>query len=195
MKILIVDNYDSFVYNIVQCVRETTVHGKVPEIEVHHCDAIPFSRLEHFDSVIMSPGPGIPSEAGALMDVIERCWLTHPILGICLGFQAIAEYFGAKLKNLEAPLHGHISPLNIVAPDDKLLHDAPANPVVGRYHSWVVEPSSLPSSLIATSFDEQGNIMSISHESLPIFGLQFHPESFITNFGKNIFQNFLDIRE
>ncbi len=191
MRILIVDNYDSFVYNIVQAVRETTIKGKSPEIEVHHCDAIPFMRLDQFDAVIMSPGPGMPSEAGALMDLIERCWLTHPILGICLGFQAIAEYFGGTLRNLASPLHGHISPLRITDKECPLFKGIPEHPVGTRYHSWVVVPESLPESLRATSFDEQGNIMSIAHESLPIFGLQFHPESFQTNCGAQIFKNFL----
>ncbi len=187
-KILVIDNYDSFVFNIVQLLREAP---ETPLFDMVHNDCIDFTRLEEYGGLLLSPGPGVPSEAGELNKLIEKCSHSHSILGICLGHQAIAEVFGAKLVNLPFPLHGHHSLLTPVGEGDMLLRELDGPAVVGRYHSWVVDPEGLPEDLQVTSVDESGNIMSLKHRSLPVFGVQYHPESYMSNCGKILISNWL----
>lgn len=189
MKILVIDNYDSFVYNIVQLLRETS---RTVNFDVTFNDQIDFDKLPEYNGLLLSPGPGIPSEAGNLLPLIRHCRQTHSILGICLGLQAIAESFGARLKHLDSPLHGHISRLRIADKHDPLTGDLPQPVVVGRYHSWVVDEASLPDCLQVGSYDEDGNIMSLYHKNLPIYGLQFHPESYMSNCGIGILEHWID---
>lgn len=200
MKILLVDNYDSFVYNIVgllrQC-REVMDGGGGLEWDVVRNDEIPPGGMEGYDAVILSPGPGIPSEAGDMMRLIGRCVGTHAILGVCLGCQAIAEYFGAGLCRLPVPRHGHRSRLEGIATDDDLLGGLAGDEemLVGRYHSWVIDGNTIgdDSELMITSRDEEGNIMSVSHRWLPVYGVQFHPESINTPQGIKIMQRFIGL--
>lgn len=187
-KILVIDNYDSFVFNIVQLLREASM---VPQFDVVRNDRIDFNLLGEYSGIILSPGPGLPSEAGALLRLINYCKLTHPMLGICLGHQAIAECFGASLYNLPYPLHGHRSVLHRTNEGDNLFAGISGSITVGRYHSWVIDPATLPSQLIVSSVDEQHNIMSFYHCDLPIHGVQFHPESFISDCGPQIMENWL----
>lgn len=188
MRILVIDNNDSFVYNIVQMLREASA-----EVGVQRGSHAYRHLRTGCDGVILSPGPGLPAETEGLTEAVDAALQAGiPILGICLGHQALAEHFGARLLNMEAPLHGHPSRLTIVDPDDPLLRNLPDPALVGRYHSWVVDPASLPENLSASSRDEQGNIMSFRHRVLPVHGVQFHPESFISNCGRAIFRNWLD---
>lgn len=189
-KMLIVDNYDSFVYNIVQLLREAS---GAPAFDVVRNDRLDFRRLEEYGGILLSPGPGLPEEAGDLLALVERCRASHPMLGVCLGHQAIAVSFGASLQNLAHPLHGHPTVLQNVAADDPLLAGLPERATVGRYHSWVVEASTLPAALAVTSVDEEGHIMSFRHTSLPLHGVQFHPESCISDCGRRILENWLAI--
>lgn len=189
MRILIIDNYDSFVFNIVQLIKETAYK---PLFDVVKNDAIPFDTLNHYQGIILSPGPGIPSEAGDLMKLIDLCATTHSILGICLGHQAIIEYFGGKIINLRAPMHGHRSYLTITDSTDSLFRNIKDGTAIGRYHSWSADKSSLPTCLTVSSYDEEGNIMSVKHNNLPIHGLQFHPESYISECGSSIINNWLE---
>lgn len=188
-KILVIDNYDSFVFNIVQLLREAP---EAPQFDIVHNDCIDFSRLEEYGGLLLSPGPGVPSEAGELNLLIEKCIHSHSILGICLGHQAIAEVFGAGLLNMPFPLHGHHSVLTQVGEGDPLLYGMEGQVVVGRYHSWVVNSEDFPQDLQVTSVDEAGNIMSLKHRQLPIFGVQYHPESYMSNCGKCLISNWLN---
>lgn len=189
MRILIIDNYDSFVFNIVQLIKETAYK---PLFDVVKNDAIPFDTLNHYQGIILSPGPGIPSEAGDLMKLIDLCATTHSILGICLGHQAIIEYFGGKIINLHAPMHGHRSYLTITDSTDSLFRNIKDGTAIGRYHSWSADKSSLPACLTVSSYDEEGNVISVKHNNLPIHGLQFHPESYISECGSSIINNWLE---
>ena len=189
MRILIIDNYDSFVFNIVQLIKETAYK---PLFDVVKNDAIPLDTLNHYQGIILSPGPGIPSEAGDLMKLIDLCATTHSILGICLGHQAIIEYFGGKIINLRAPMHGHRSYLTITDSTDSLFRNIKDGTAIGRYHSWSADKSSLPACLTVSSYDEEGNVMSVKHNNLPIHGLQFHPESYISECGSSIINNWLE---
>jgi anthranilate synthase component II len=184
MQIVIIDNYDSFVYNIVRYINDATSQ----KAAVMRNDKIDFALLEKADAIVLSPGPGIPEEAGELMKVIEQFHAEKPILGICLGHQAIGEYFGARLVQNEFPLHGKSTLINKVI-DDKLFIGLPAKFEVGRYHSWSIENNS--SVLEVTSQTDQNEVMSIKHASLPIYGLQFHPESILTPNGRQIIQNWI----
>ena len=189
MRILIIDNYDSFVFNIVQLIKETAYK---PLFDVVKNNAIPFDTLNHYQGIILSPGPGIPSEAGDLMKLIDLCATTHSILGICLGHQAIIEYFGGKIINLRTPMHGHRSYLTITDSTDSLFRNIKDGTAIGRYHSWSADKSSLPACLTVSSYDEEGNVMSVKHNNLPIHGLQFHPESYISECGSSIINNWLE---
>lgn len=182
-KILVVNNYDSFVHNILQLLRE-----ECPQTEITLClnDRIPFADLDSYQGLLLSPGPGTPGEANQLCALVEKCLSTHPMLGICLGHQAIAQVLGAKLRLLDHPLHGHKSVLRIIDRQDPLLSGLAQPVTVGRYHSWVVDRNGLPEELVASSLDEDGEIMSFHHRRLPIHGLQFHPESHLSNYGRDI---------
>lgn len=184
-KIVIIDNYDSFTYNLSHLVKELGA-----EVTVLRNDQFEMDMLERFDKIILSPGPGIPSEAGLLLNVIKEYAGKKPILGVCLGHQAIGECFGAKLTNLSEVYHGVATPINITK-DDKLFEDLPKQIEVGRYHSWAVSQEDLPNSLEVTSVSEEGFIMSLRHKKYDIRGIQFHPESVLTPVGKKIIENWL----
>ena len=186
-RVLVVDNYDSFVYNLVQILREDPLCS----FEVVTNDRIPFNRLDEFDYLLLSPGPGIPEEAGDLLALIDRCYRSHAILGVCLGHQAIGQYFGAKLEQMSSPKHGHPSTLQIRDHQDRLYKQVTEPIQVGRYHSWLLSTKSFPDCLHITATDEEGHIMSFSHKQLPIYGVQFHPESIMTPQGSIMIRNFL----
>jgi anthranilate synthase component 2 len=187
MNILILDNYDSFTYNLVHYTKE--ILGSAPA--VFRNDELSLEEVDDFDVIILSPGPGIPKEAGIMPELIRHYQQTKPILGVCLGHQAIAEAFGARLQNLKQVYHGKQTSIHITRPDSPLWKEVPAIFEAGRYHSWSVEKASLPACLHAIAVDEQGEIMAIQHSDLPVFGLQFHPESIMTDYGFQIMSNFL----
>ena len=188
MNILLIDNRDSFVYNVKALIEQCNVADRV---DVVPNDKIDFGRLGYYSGIVLSPGPGIPNEAADMPKLIDICENTHSILGICLGHQAIAEHFGAKLHNLPHPLHGKQGKLKVVKPEDILLKGLSCCETIGHYHSWVVAWEELPECIEVTATDNENNIMSFSHKSKPLYGLQFHPESFMTSCGKTIVQNWL----
>lgn len=185
MKILLIDNYDSFTYNLLHILRESGY-----ETHIAHNDEIPFAELNDYDKIILSPGPGIPAEAGNLLKLIREYAPTKSILGVCLGEQAIGEAFGATLSNLEQVYHGIQSPVKIIR-QDYLFDGLPDTICVGRYHSWVVDSQNLPSEIEVLAVDSQGQIMALRHHTFDVRGVQFHPESILTPDGKQIILNFL----
>jgi len=184
--ILVIDNYDSFTYNLVHLLQELNY-----SYQVVRNDKFELSYVENFDKILLSPGPGIPNEAGLLMDVIRQYGSSKSILGICLGQQAIAEVFGGTLFNMPKPLHGVATSLQIIDPQEPLFFGFPAESRVGRYHSWAVDPQDLPDSLQITAVDENGIIMALSHKQYDVKGMQFHPESVLTDNGKILIANWL----
>lgn len=187
MRLLILDNYDSFTYNIVHAARQL---GFMPE--VYRNDEISLDDVEVYDKIIISPGPGIPGEAGILPVLLERYAGSKPILGICLGEQAIGERFGARLRNLSEVYHGVQSPVTITVDDEYIFEGLPKRIDVGRYHSWVVDSVSFPETLEITAMSDDGEIMAVRHKSLDIRGVQFHPESVLTPEGLTILSNWLN---
>ncbi len=187
MKILVLDNYDSFTYNLVQYLREITED----EVHIFRNDAIDVEAVNNYDCIVLSPGPGIPKNAGNMPAIIKQYKNTKPILGVCLGHQAIGEAFGGTLENLEQVFHGLATDISITDKDEPLYNNLPEKIEVGRYHSWVINKNNFPACLKITSTSPDGAIMSIRHESLPIFGVQYHPESIMTPDGKSILKNFL----
>ena len=185
MKIAMIDNYDSFTYNLVHLVRELGA-----EITVFRNDQFELPDLDSFDKIMLSPGRGIPVEAGKLLDVIKTFAGSKPILGICLGEQAIGEVFGGKLINLSSVFHGVQTPAHIVA-DDSIFRGLPRDILVGRYHSWVVDANSLPDCLEVTCVSDEGQIMALRHKEYDVRGIQFHPESVLTPLGKKMIFNWL----
>jgi anthranilate synthase component 2 len=186
-KILIIDNYDSFTYNLVHLVNEIGL-----ECEVWRNDQFNLDDVDAFDKIILSPGPGIPSEAGLLLDVIDRYAPTKSIFGVCLGQQAIAEVFGGTLYNLKQPMHGIATPITVTDDEEKLFNGLPHHFNVGRYHSWVVDEKSIPDVLTVTAIDEVDNsAMALRHKQYDVRGVQFHPESILTQYGKEMMQNWL----
>ena len=188
MNILLIDNRDSFVYNVKALIEQCNVADRV---DVVPNDKIDFGRLGYYSGIVLSPGPGIPNEAADMPKLIDICENTHSILGICLGHQAIAEHFGAKLHNLPHPLHGKQGKLKVVKPEDILLRGLSCCETIGHYHSWVVAWEELPECIEVTATDNENNIMSFSHKSKPLYGLQFHPERFMTSCGNTMVQNWL----
>lgn len=187
MKILVFDNYDSFTYNLVQMIEQ--IVGE--KVEVFRNDEIPLDEIEKYDKIVLSPGPGIPSEAGILLEVIKKYAPTKSILGVCLGQQAIAEAFGGSLINLTEIYHGVATTAKTIKKEALLLKDLPENLEVGRYHSWAVNPEDFPDELEITSVDENGMIMSLQHRKYDVHAVQYHPESILTPDGKKIIENFL----
>ena len=191
MKILVFDNYDSFTYNLVHLVEKIT-HVKV---EVHRNDQIPLEKVKDYDKIILSPGPGIPEEAGLLLPLIKEYAATKSILGVCLGHQAIGQAFGGTLVNLSTVYHGVATPIKIQNSKNKkqngVLNDLPDEIEVGRYHSWVVANENFPAELEITAEDENGMIMALQHKAFDVQGVQFHPESVLTPKGEEIMRNWL----
>ncbi len=187
MKILVFDNYDSFTYNLVHAVRKLGY----TDIEVHRNDQIALADIARFDKIILSPGPGVPSESGILLEVIRTYAPTKPILGVCLGEQAIAEAFGGTLINLPEVHHGVSSEVEVVA-DDILFAGMDKKIEVGRYHSWAVSADALPDCLQVTARDADGMIMALAHKTYDVRGVQFHPESVLTPLGEKMLLNWLE---
>ena len=188
-KILVIDNYDSFTYNLVHCIEKLT--GILPS--VFRNDEIAIDEIDKYDKILLSPGPGIPSEAGICLQVIRHYASHKSILGICLGHQAICEAFGGKILNLSTVYHGIASPVKIKAIDDPLLKNIPSIIMAGRYHSWVISKKHLPECFTVTCEDENGIIMGIGHRSFDVRGLQFHPESVLTEYGPDIIKNWVEL--
>lgn len=185
MKVVIIDNYDSFTYNLCQLVTELGVN-----VTVLKNDAFVEADLEVYDKIIFSPGPGVPADAGKMEEVIRTFAGHKPMLGVCLGEQAIGEVFGAKLKNLKQVYHGVQSVVQVV--DSTCVFEGLSDEIqVGRYHSWVVDSEDLPTDLCVTAISEEGYIMALRHQMYPIYGIQFHPESILTPMGKQMISNFL----
>jgi anthranilate synthase component 2 len=185
-KILVIDNYDSFVYNLVHYLESFDV-----EVDVLRNKSIDLDSVKNYDKILLSPGPGIPDEAGQLKEVIKKYHKTKPILGVCLGQQAIMEVFGGTLNNLKQVYHGISTPIDIIVDDEPLYSGLQKNIEVGRYHSWVVS-NDLPETLEATSIDENGHIMSLRHKDYDVRAVQYHPESVLTPEGRKIIKNWID---
>lgn len=185
MKLLILDNYDSFTYNIVHAVRSL---GIIPTVRRNDC--ITLDEVDDFDKIIISPGPGIPSEAGILPQLLKRYAESKPILGVCLGHQAIGENFGARLRNLPQVYHGIKSTASVTVAD-YIFDGLPEQIEVGRYHSWVIDREGFPDCLEVTAVSPDGEIMAIRHRTLDVRGVQFHPESILTPMGITIIDNWL----
>ena len=185
MKVVVIDNYDSFTYNLVHYLEDLGA-----EVTVFRNDEFELNELNNFDKILLSPGPGIPDEAGLLKPVIKEYATKKDILGVCLGLQAIGEVFGGKLINLDKVYHGVATKVT-QQNSDELFTNLPQEFEVGRYHSWVVD-TNLPDTLVATSFDENGQIMSLRHKTYDVSAVQFHPESVLTPQGKKILENWLN---
>ena len=191
MRIVVIDNYDSFTYNLVHLVKELGA-----DVTVYRNDQFKLEDLKSFDKIMLSPGPGIPSEAGLLLDVIKEYAGVKPILGICLGEQAIGEVFGGTLVNLSDVFHGVQTPAHLsvdakTQEPDYIFKGLNRDILVGRYHSWVVDADSLPECLEITCYSDEGQVMAIRHKQLDIRGIQFHPESVLTPDGKKMINNWL----
>ncbi len=185
-KLLILDNYDSFTYNLVHLVE------KVSEIsfDVFRNDKISLEAVQQYDNILLSPGPGLPKDAGIMPQLIKQYSPTKNIFGVCLGLQAIGEAFGAKLKNLDTVYHGIATPIQVLKKDE-IFKDCPPSFMVGRYHSWVVDNIDLPTCFKITAADDEQNIMALSHATLNVKGVQFHPESILSEHGETILRNWL----
>ena len=186
-KVLVIDNYDSFTYNLVHLVNEL---GR--EVEVWRNDKFELSDVDQFDQILLSPGPGIPEEAGLLLEVIKKYAAHKSIFGVCLGQQAIAEAFGGTLQNLGRPMHGIATPIDVLDKAEVIFQDCPPVINVGRYHSWVVKAEGLPNCFVVTATDSTGEIMALRHKEFDVRGVQFHPESVLTAHGKQMMKNWLE---
>lgn len=186
-KVVIIDNYDSFTYNLAHLVKELGA-----SVTVYRNDQFSLNQLEPFDKILLSPGPGIPSEAGLLTDVIRTYAGRKPMLGVCLGHQAIGEVFGARLSNLPEVYHGVATPCELVG-HDALFAGMESCFTIGRYHSWVVSREDFPETLEVTALSDDGNIMALRHRNYAIWGIQFHPESVLTPDGRQIIANWLEM--
>lgn len=187
MRILLLDNYDSFTYNLFHLVEKLSDC----ELLVKRNDAISLQEVDDFDKIILSPGPGLPKDAGIMPALILRYYKTKSILGVCLGHQAIAEAFGAKLINLSKVYHGVARPCNLLG-TDSLFKGLKSGFLVGRYHSWVVDQESLPKELQVTAVDDEGICMGLRHQEYDIRGVQFHPESILSEGGELLLKNWLE---
>lgn len=189
MKVLLLDNYDSFTYNLVHLIESVNDEFTV---DVFKNDKILLSDVDAYQKIVLSPGPGLPKDAGIMPDVIKTYCKTKSILGVCLGMQAIAEIFGAKLKNLETVFHGIATPINANT-QTKLFKHCPSDFLVARYHSWVVDNTNLPNELEITASDKEKNIMALQHIKYNVCGVQFHPESILCEHGEQIISNWLKL--
>src|SRR5690606_13172216 len=186
-RIIVIDNYDSFTYNLVHLLNECGY-----DAPVWRNDKFELKDLAEFDKILLSPGPGIPSESGLLLDVIKEYGNTKSILGICLGLQAITEVYGGKLYNLKKPVHGTATPIDIIKSDEILFSGLPNKFLVGRYHSWAADREEFPEELEITALDNEGVIMALAHKKLDVRAVQFHPESILSEYGKEIISNWLN---
>ena len=186
-NIVVIDNYDSFTYNLVHYLEDLNA-----KVTVFRNDEFELEELQKFDKILLSPGPGVPDEAGLLKAVIQKYAANKSILGVCLGQQAIGEVFGGNLINLEKVYHGVATKVTIIVSDESLFNGLPNEIEVGRYHSWVVNSIDFPSDLEVTSIDENGQIMSLRHKIYDVKGVQFHPESVLTPNGKQILENWIN---
>lgn len=189
MNILVFDNYDSFTYNLVHLV-EKLVNGKVTVVRN---DEIPLEKVNAYDKIILSPGPGIPEEAGLLLPLIKEYAPSKSIFGVCLGLQAIGQAFGGSLINLSEVYHGVATNVKIVSDQGRLFKGMPREIQAGRYHSWVIDKATLPADLALTAEDEEGFIMALQHNKYDVSGVQFHPESVLTPQGEQILKNWLEL--
>lgn len=189
MKILVLDNYDSFTYNLVHIIREV---GFGADLEVFRNDKIGLPEVDRYEKILLSPGPGIPSEAGIMLDLIKEYGSTKSILGICLGHQGIGEVYGARLYNMPEVLHGVGTKIKLVRADDYLFKDIAQEFMVCRYHSWALDANTINGQLEINSLDEAGTVMGLSHTIFDVRGLQFHPESILTENGKQMIRNWLE---
>jgi len=195
-RILVFDNYDSFTYNLVHLIEKIVQH----KVDVCRNDQIDLDKIENYDAIVLSPGPGIPQEAGCLLPLIKRFAARKKILGVCLGHQAIAEAFGGTLINLTKVFHGVATPVKQIIVNktpseyarDRIFENIPEEFVAGRYHSWVADESTLPECLDITARDQEGWIMALRHKQYNVVGLQFHPESVLTPLGEQILKNWLE---
>jgi len=185
-KILVIDNYDSFTYNLVHYLEEMEC-----EVTVKRNNEFSLDEVSTFDKILLSPGPGIPDDAGLLKKTIQQYAALKPILGVCLGHQAIAEVFGGTLENLDHAFHGVATKITIISDGEPLFKNVPKEIEVGRYHSWIVSRKDFPKDLEITSIDENGHIMSFRHKAYNICAVQFHPESVLTAWGKQIIENWV----
>ncbi len=188
MKILVLDNYDSFTYNLVHYLEDIT--GTPPD--VFRNDQITVEEAGRYDKILLSPGPGLPKEAGILCDLIQTHAPRKSILGVCLGLQAIGEVFGGHLENLDNVFHGVATPVNVIGDHEKLFQGLPKTFAVGRYHSWVVSNDNLPDCFDKTAVDDTGQIMGLTHKVYDVRGVQFHPESIMTEYGMDMLRNWIN---
>jgi anthranilate synthase component 2 len=187
MKLLLLDNYDSFTYNLVHLIEKVSDI----EIEVFRNDEISIDEIEKYDKILLSPGPGLPKDAGIMPELLKRYSSTKSILGVCLGLQAIGESFGANLMNLDTVFHGLATPITVNV-EDIIFNNCPKTFTVGRYHSWVVDTHFFPEDLQITATDENGNIMALKHKIYDVRGVQFHPESILSEYGEILIENWLN---
>ncbi len=186
-RILVIDNYDSFTYNLVHYLRNLTEES----IDIFRNDEITIEEIKKYDKILMSPGPGIPVEAGICLDMVREYAKSKSIMGVCLGHQAIGEAFGGKIINLDHVYHGVATLIHIIIDKDPLYEEIPKKLNVGRYHSWVIDRKTLPECFSITCEDEKGMIMGISHNTFDLKGVQYHPESVLTEHGMKIMENWL----
>lgn len=185
-NVLVLDNYDSFVYNLVYLLKELGAH-----VDVFRNDKITLEEVGKYDQILLSPGPGIPSEAGIMMDLLKEYKSTKKILGVCLGHQAIAEAFGSELQNMGEVLHGVTTECQVLDLAERMFLDIPARFEVCRYHSWTVIPGSMPSDLKMTAQDDKGYVLAEAHQRFDVRGVQFHPEAYLTQHGLQMIKNWL----
>jgi anthranilate synthase component II len=189
MKLLLLDNYDSFTFNLVHLLRDVGVSN----LDVHRNDKVSLEAVGEYDRIVLSPGPGIPSEAGIMPEVVKRYAATHSILGVCLGHQCIGEVFGGRLINMGQVCHGQGLQTKVEKSSDPLFHGIPKTFLSGRYHSWLVSSDDFPPCLEILATDEEGRIMAVRHREYRIRGVQFHPESILTQYGREMMTNWLKI--
>jgi anthranilate synthase component 2 len=187
MKVLVIDNYDSFTYNLVHMLE--ACNGT--HVTVKRNNQLTFADVDGFSHVVLSPGPGIPSEAGLMPEIVREFAPRKNILGVCLGHQCIGEVFGAKLHNLASPIHGKARDIEILDDSQPLFKGLPKRVSVGRYHSWVVAKDSIPESLVVTAVDDAQEVMALRHRQYAVQGVQFHPESILTEMGKQMLENWI----
>jgi len=185
MHVVLIDNYDSFTYNLVHLIEPW-----VDRLDVYRNDAYPVHAVEHADALVFSPGPGLPAEAGGMFGLMRQFWGLKPMLGVCLGCQAMAEISGGSLRNLPQVFHGVATPIEI-QPNSTLLRGWQQGHRVGRYHSWAIDENTLPDSWLVSARDEDGTVMAIEDETRGVYGVQFHPESIMTSAGDQLIQNWL----